>query len=100
MNRKQGTQIQYDVWKLVASWMTPLTHGITAPPAIAIVSKEEPALVNFPKSAIASGQSAGHINEHPNAMKKIQYTDHIPGRIATSTEPINAIMAQNFMAAA
>ena len=40
-------------------------------PAIAIISKEEPALVNFPRSAIANGHNAGHIREQPKAIREI-----------------------------
>ena len=31
---------------------------MTAPPAIAIIKRDEPDLVNFPKSAIAKGHNA------------------------------------------
>ena len=37
-----------------------------------MVSKEEPSLVNFPKSINANGQKAGHINEQPKAMIPMQ----------------------------
>ena len=39
---------------------------------IAMISNEEPALVNLPKSAIAKGQSAGHIREQPNAINEMK----------------------------
>jgi len=56
----------------VASCTTPRNQGITAPPAIAMVSSEAPDFVNLPRSAIAKGHNAGHINEQPNAIKKMQ----------------------------
>ena len=44
---------------------------MTAPPNIAMMRREEPALVNLPRSAIANGHSAGHISEQPKAISEI-----------------------------
>ena len=68
---------------------------------MAMVSNDEPALVNLPRSAIAKGHSAGHINEHPKAMRKMQQTEKTGlGTTATAILPTRAMMAQMRMAAA
>ena len=52
--------------------------GKIAPPAIAIISKEEPIFVNLPKPSIAKGKIAGHIKELANPNKAIQSTAVYP----------------------
>ena len=73
---------------------------MTAPPAIAIIKRDEPDLVNFPKSAIAKGHKAGHIKAHPSAMKEMQKMDISAGVSTTNTEPMIAKIEQIFNAVA
>lgn len=54
---------------------------------MAITISEEPAFVNRPKSVIAKGQIAGHINEQPNAMSAMNQMEKAAGAAITATEP-------------
>jgi len=67
--------------------------GKTAPPTIAITINDEPAFVNLPKSVIASGHNAGHINEHPRAINSTKKIEIFSGIRTTINEPKIAIDA-------
>ena len=54
--------------------MYPCRSGISAPPEIAMISREEPWLVYFPSPAMASANIAGHMMELYNPRL---ITDHI-----------------------
>lgn len=87
MNRKQGRAIQYEFWAPMASLRNPKIVGITAPPAMAITKRDEPAFVNLPKSAMANGQRAGHIKEQPRAIRPMNQIEIPAGVKTTSNDP-------------
>ena len=47
---------------------------MVAPPAIPIIKSADPDLVNFPKSAIANGQMAGHMIAFASPSNAMQAT--------------------------
>lgn len=69
-------------------------------PAIAIISREEPAFVNFPRSAIANGHNAGHIREQPKAIREINQIERLSETSTTNKEPSIAITEHIFKAVA
>lgn len=71
---------------------------MTAPPAIAMTSSDDPFFVNLPRSAIASGHIAGHISEQPSAISEINHIDKWLGASGTTTDPIIAIIEHIFSA--
>ena len=65
------------------------------PPAIPITIREDPALVNFPRSARARGQMAGHNKEFTSPREATKKMDKCPGRKTMSrdeTMPKEALM--------
>ena len=60
--------------KPTLSFKTPYKSSSNAPPAIPIINKADPILVNRPNPLIANGKMAGHINalaKPNNAIKVI-----------------------------
>lgn len=61
---------------------------------MAITINDEPALVNLPSSVIANGHRAGHINEHPTAMKAMNQIEMASGVNTTMMDPKMAKIEQ------
>ena len=53
----------------------PYTKGRMAPPAIAMINKADPILVNLPRPLIANGKMEGHINELAKPNKAMNATE-------------------------
>ena len=97
---KHGTQSQYAFCMPNISFSLPNSGRIITGPAIAMISRDEPALVNFPRSAIASGHNAGHIREQPSAINEMNQIETEPGVSTTRSDPMMARMAHIFKAVA
>ena len=85
--------IQYACCVFHSCESLPYSNGKIAPPAIAMINKAEPILVNLPNPVMANGKMAGHINELARPSAAMKPTEIYPWVAIAATEktmPSNA----------
>ena len=90
--------IQYACCEFQSSESLPYINGKMAPPAIAMINKAEPILVNLPSPVMANGKMAGHIRELASPNAAMKPTEKYPEVTIAATEKTIPSKAQIFNA--
>src|ERR1022692_1487308 len=93
--RYEGKQTRYATWYEATSATYPNSKGIIAPPIMPETSKEDPIFVNLPRSAMAKGQIAGHINALATPRNATRYMEIPTGSTAIIIVTIVPVIVDN-----